>query len=142
MPLELARQHELTAYTMAIRSALNAAGIGGDHGAEIDHVEINEPAPHDHADGRNFVLCPGMAYDRSPCGTGTSAKLACLAADGKLQPGEVWRQEGILGSLFEAQYVPGARGVLPRITGSAHITAQGQLLIDEQDPLAWGIGSA
>lgn len=141
-PLELSHQRELTTYTMAIRTALETAGISGAHGAEIDHIEINGPAPHDDADARNFVLCPGMAYDRSPCGTGTCAKVACLAADGKLQPGQVWRQAGILGSLFEAEYTPGPRGVLPRITGSAHITAQGQLLIDESDPLAWGIGSA
>lgn len=141
-PLDLAHQRELTIYTMTIRAALEAAGISGAHGAEIDHIEINGPALHDSADARNFVLCPGMAYDRSPCGTGTCAKVACLAGDGKLQPGQVWRQASILGSVFEAEYIPGPRGVLPRITGSAHITAQGQLLIDPTDPLAWGIGSA
>ena len=90
-------------------------------------------------DARNFVLCPGLAYDRSPCGTGTSAKLACLAADGKLAPGQVWRQESILGGVFEASYQWGDRGIRPRITGSAFITAQGRLLIDRSDPFAWGV---
>jgi 4-hydroxyproline epimerase len=142
VPLTLAHQRALTAYTEAIRAALEKAGITGADNGEIDHIELNEASSQADADARNFVLCPGMAYDRSPCGTGTSAKVACLAADGKLAPGEVWRQAGILGSVFEAQYAPGTRGVQPRITGSAHITARGQLLIDETDPLAWGIGAA
>ena len=143
LPLTLANQRALTVYTEAIRLALETANIRGANDGEIDHIEINAPSPQADADARNFVLCPGLAYDRSPCGTGTSAKVACLAADGKLGVGQVWRQGGILGSVFEAQYVPGTRGVLPRITGSAHITAQGQLLIDaDHDPLAWGIGNA
>ncbi|MFC3650414.1 4-hydroxyproline epimerase [Dyella humi] len=143
LPLTLANQRGLTQYTEAIRLALEAANIRGDADGDIDHIEINGPSPEPDADARNFVLCPGLAYDRSPCGTGTSAKIACLAADGKLAPGQIWRQGGILGSVFEAQYTPGTRGVVPRITGSAHITAQGQLLIDDSnDPLAWGIGTA
>lgn len=143
LPLTLANQRGLTQYTEAIRLALEAANIRGDADGDIDHIEINGPSPEPDADARNFVLCPGLAYDRSPCGTGTCAKVACLAADGKLAPGQIWRQGGILGSVFEAQYTPGTRGVLPRITGSAHITAQGQLLIDDSnDPLAWGIGTA
>ena len=139
LPLTLAHQRGLTTYTEAVRDALEQAGITGALGAEIDHIEINAASAQDDADASNFVLCPGMAYDRSPCGTGTSAKVACLAADGKLEPGRVWRQAGILGSVFEAQYTPGSQGVLPRITGSAHVTAQGQLLLDEADPLVWGI---
>ncbi|WP_233841127.1 4-hydroxyproline epimerase [Dyella sp. 2HG41-7] len=143
LPLTLANQRALTQYTEAIRVALEAANIRGADDGEIDHIEINAPSTQADADGRNFVLCPGLAYDRSPCGTGTSAKVACLAADGKLAPHQVWRQAGILDSVFEAQYTPGTRGVLPRITGSAHITAQGELLIDDaHDPLAWGIGAA
>ena len=142
LPLTLDHRAALTTYTEAIRAELEKAGISGADGAEIDHVEINGPTEQADADARNFVLCPGMAYDRSPCGTGTSAKVACLAADGRLAPGQVWRQAGILGSVFEASYRPGVRGVLPRITGQAHITMQGQLLIDERDPLAWGIGAA
>lgn len=138
--LTLTHQRELTAYTEAIRAALADAQVTGADGAEIDHIEITGPAlPGDDADARNFVLCPGMAYDRSPCGTGTSAKMACMAAAGSLAPGQVWRQAGILGSVFEGQYRRGVRGVLPRITGTAFVTAQGQLLIDENDPLTWGI---
>lgn len=143
VPITLANQRALTHYTEAIRVALEAANIRGADNGEIDHIEINGPSTQADADARNFVLCPGLAYDRSPCGTGTSAKVACLAADGKLAPGQVWRQAGILDSVFEAQYAAGAHGVLPRITGSAHVTAQGQLLIDDaHDPLAWGIGAA
>ncbi len=140
--LDLAHVRELTAYCEDLRLALERAGITGAGGGEIDHVEINDASPTTGLDGRNFVLCPGLAYDRSPCGTGTSAKIACLAADGKLAPGATWRQESILGSVFEGSYVPSAHGVLPRITGSAHVTGQGMLLIDTADPLAWGIGPA
>jgi len=139
--LELGGLRELTVYAEAIRHSLATSGVTGAEGAEIDHIEINTASPRPGIDARNFVLCPGLAYDRSPCGTGTSAKLACLAADGQLTPGAVWRQESILGSVFEARYAPGARGVLPRITGSAHITARAQLLIDGNDPFAWGIGA-
>ena len=138
--LNFANERALTRYTEAIRAALARDGVTGADGAEIDHVEINGPSEDDAADARNFVLCPGMAYDRSPCGTGSSAKVACLAADGKLAPDQAWRQAGILGSVFEVRYRPGTRGVMPRITGSAFITARGQLLIDEADQLAWGIG--
>ncbi len=142
VPLEFAHQRELTAYTEAIRLALGVAGISGPAGAEIDHIELNGASPVRGVDARNFVLCPGLAYDRSPCGTGTSAKIACLAADGKLAAGAVWRQESFIGSVFEARYTPGPRGVLPRITGSAHIVAQSRLLIDAADPFAWGIVAA
>ncbi|KZC17655.1 hydroxyproline-2-epimerase [Rhodanobacter sp. FW510-R12] len=138
-PLDLAHQRELTAYTEAIRQALEAAGITGAEGGEIDHVEVNGSAPDGSGQARNFVLCPGLAYDRSPCGTGTSAKLACLAADGKLAEGESWLQQGILGSVFEGSYRRGARGVAPRIAGTAHVIARAQLLIDPADPFAWGI---
>lgn len=142
VPLSFANERALTRYTEAIRAALARDGITGAQGAEIDHIEINGPSEDAAADARNFVLCPGMAYDRSPCGTGSSAKVACLAADGKLAPDQAWRQAGILGSIFEVRYRPGDKGVMPRITGSAFITARGQLLIDEADQLAWGIGGA
>ncbi|GAA0716481.1 4-hydroxyproline epimerase [Dokdonella soli] len=141
LPLEIRHQRELTVYTEAIRRALEAGGISGAHGGEIDHIEINAASPTPGMDARNFVLCPGLAYDRSPCGTGTSAKLACLAADGKLGAGETWLQESILGSVFEGRYTAGPRGVLPRITGSAHVVATATLLIDEADPFAWGSGA-
>jgi proline racemase len=141
LALDIQHQRELTAYTEAIRRVLEAQGITGAEGGEIDHIEIN--ADLGAKAGRNFVLCPGLAYDRSPCGTGTSAKLACLAADGKLAPGEVWRQESILGqgSEFEATYTPGARGVKPRITGSAFVVARSTLLFDEADAFTWGSGA-
>jgi proline racemase len=140
--LDLAHVRELTAYTESVRLALEANGITGADGGEIDHIEVNTASPTVGIDARNFVLCPGLAYDRSPCGTGTSAKIACLAADGKLAAGATWRQEGILGSVFEGRYAIGARGVLPRITGSAHVTAQSTLFIDPADPFTWGIGAA
>jgi proline racemase len=84
-------------------------------------------------------LCPGGEYDRSPCGTGTSAKLACLAADGKLAAGEAWRQESILGSVFEGSYEAGEGGIIPIITGEAYITAETTLLLDPADPFQLGI---
>jgi 4-hydroxyproline epimerase len=141
--LEKSAVDELTEFTWAIRRALVAAGISGANGAEIDHIELFS-GPHDPANSsRNFVLCPGKAYDRSPCGTGTSAKLACLAADGKLPPGTVWRQEGILGTVFEAnnRLISGSEEgrVHPTITGSAFITAEGTLRFDEADPFRLGI---
>lgn len=142
IPLAISNRQPLTDYTLAIRAALVRAGVTGADGAEIDHVEINAHADEKGIDARNFVMCPGGAYDRSPCGTGTSAKVACLAADGKLAPGQVWRQAGILGSVFEASYRPTERGVLPRFVGSAHVTAKGQLLIDDNDPLTWGIDAS
>lgn len=140
--LEIARWRELTAYTEAIRGALEAAGIRGANGDEIDHVELNAAAqdPGNHA--RNFVLCPGLAYDRSPCGTGLSAKLACLAADGALAPGEALRMESIVGSVFEGSYTDAGNGrIHPRITGRAHVMGEGRLLVEDDDPFAWGIGA-
>ncbi|HPA01581.1 MAG TPA: proline racemase family protein [Chiayiivirga sp.] len=137
--LELAHWRELTAFTAAVKAALAGQGITGADGAEIDHVEINGASPAPNADARNFVLCPGLAFDRSPCGTGTSAKLACLAADGALAPGAVWRQESIVGSVFEGSYAPGEGDrIHPVITGSAFVTAQGQLLFDSADPFRDG----
>ena len=128
----------LTAYTCAIQQALKDQGIRGDNGGEIDHIELF--ADDDNADSRNFVLCPGKAYDRSPCGTGTSAKVACLAADGKLQPGQVWRQASIIGSQFEASYALQADGkVIPTLRGRAHMSAEATLLIEDSDPFGWGI---
>lgn len=132
----------LTAYTEAIRHTLETQGISGKDGGLIDHIEVNTPLTDGQADARNFVLCPGLAYDRSPCGTGTSAKLACLAADGKLKPGETWRQMGILGTKFTASYTPSRHGVLPRITGNAYITGEATLLLDPADPFIWGIQSS
>ena len=131
-----ARAAELTRFTLAIREAL--IRDGAPKATEIDHIEL--VAPTDSADARSFVLCPGAAWDRSPCGTGTSAKVACLAADGRLEPGQVWRQESIIGSLFEATYRLDNQGaVIPRITGSAWVTAESTLLLDSADPFRMGI---
>ncbi|MCD9085238.1 proline racemase family protein [Stenotrophomonas sp. SY1] len=137
--LDIGHRNELSSYTIAIQQALEAAGIRGEDGGVIDHVEISGDAP-DGSGARNFVMCPGGAYDRSPCGTGTSAKIACLAADAELAEGERWVQQGILGSAFEGSYRNGGRGVMPTITGQAWITGTSQILIEDSDPLAWGIG--
>ena len=114
----------------------------GANGEEIDHIEVFGSGSSPGLHSRNFVLCPGMAYDRSPCGTGTSAKLACLFADGKLQPGEVWRQESVIGTVFEASFTVDENRrdrVLPHITGSAYVTGEATLIFDDADPLRWGI---
>ena len=128
----------LTAYSSALKNALVAQGVTGTDGAEIDHIELFGPDDRG-ADSRNFVLCPGGAYDRSPCGTGTSAKVACLAADGKLAPGAVWTQASIIGSRFEAGYALDNGQVIPTIRGRAHISAKATLVLDPQDPFVWGI---
>ena len=127
----------LTQFTTAIQQALEAQGHRGSDGGVIDHIEVF--ADDDQADSRNFVLCPGGAYDRSPCGTGTSAKLACLAADGKLQPGQVWRQASIIGSVFEASYEREGDKIVPTLRGRAHMSAEATLLIEQDDPFGWGI---
>lgn len=140
--LALENTDRLTEVTWRIRQSLEANGITGANGGVIDHIELIGPAKDPQHHSRNFVLCPGKAYDRSPCGTGTSAKLACLVADGKLAPGEVWRQEGITGSVFEGCVEPTAEAgmVIPSITGEAYITAEATLILDPQDPLRYGIG--
>lgn len=128
----------LMAYSCAVQQALKDQGIRGDNGGEIDHIELF--ADDDQADSRNYVLCPGKAYDRSPCGTGTSAKVACLAADGKLAPGALWRQASIIGSQFEASYTRQDDGkVIPTLRGRAYMSAEATLLIDDADPFGWGI---
>jgi proline racemase len=138
MPIELRNVEQLTDVSWRVRQALNAQGY-----PEVDHVELMSPA-HAQLRGRSFVLCPGGAYDRSPCGTGTSAKLACLAADGHLQEGEEWTQESVLGSVFTARYrwLDRAAGqIAPEITGTAFVTAEANLLLDPADPFCWGIRS-
>ena len=130
---------QLTEFTWAIRRALPEQGIAGANGAEIDHIELFS-APHDPRNhSRNFVLCPGKAYDRSPCGTGTSAEMACLAADGKLAPGDEWRQEGILGTVFTGSIQREGERVIPLIRGSAYITAASSLIFEERDPFRNGV---
>ncbi len=128
---------ELVEFAWRVRRAVNVQGF-----PQVDHVELFGEPTDEKNDCRNFVLCPGKAYDRSPCGTGTSAKLACLAADGKLAAGATWIQEGILGTSFHASYrwEDRTKGVIvPTITGQAFITAEATLLLDENDPFGWGI---
>jgi 4-hydroxyproline epimerase len=143
--LELNNIERLTDVAWRIRQSLAENAITGADGAEIDHVELFGPATG-NADSRNFVLCPGKAYDRSPCGTGTSAKLACLHADNKLRSGQVWRQESIVGTIFEGWVEEnssgGAAGVMPTVRGQAHVNAEATLILDERDPFCWGIRHA
>ncbi len=137
--LTMANIPALSRSAEAIQVALNVQGVTGDD-APVDHIEIFGAPDNPDANSRSFVLCPGGAYDRSPCGTGTSAKLACLAADGKLQPGQRWVQESIIGSRFEASWIPGvAGGVIPSITGKAYITGEAVLHRDPDDPFGDGI---
>lgn len=140
-PLRLDMEHveRLTEFAWALRSALRSAGITGAGGEEIDHIELSCGSQTPGVDSRNFVLCPGKAYDRSPCGTGTSAKLACLAADGKLAPGQVWRQAGILDTVFEGSYQLREGRLIPSITGTAFITAESRLILSPGDPFIVGI---
>jgi proline racemase len=132
--LEFANVEALTDYTWRVRQAVNAQGH-----PEVDHVELFGPPTLPGAHSRNFVLCPGKAYDRSPCGTGTSAKLACLAADGKLAEGEEWIQESIIGSTFRGRYRRDGERIIPVITGSAFVNSEATLLLEEKDPFCWGI---
>jgi len=139
MDLSLQNIDQLTAFTWAIRQALREQGITGADGKEIDHVELFGPSQISGVDSRNFVLCPGKAYDRSPCGTGTSAKLACLYADGKIREGQTWKQESIVGSVFEGSVKVRDGRVYPSIKGSAFVNAEAELVLDPRDPLCMGI---
>jgi len=137
--IEAAQAERLTDVAWRIRTALSCQGITGADGAEVDHIELFGPGVAAGADSRNFVLCPGKAYDRSPCGTGTSAKIASLIADEKLRPGQIWRQEGIVGSVFEAFGRWEGSCIVPTIKGSAFLTAEATLILDGHDPYRSGI---
>ena len=139
-PCELSRGNipKLMDFTERVKNALTKAGVTGAGGEAIDHVEVSGPPVGPAADSRNFVLCPGGMYDRSPCGTGTSAKLASLYARGRLKPGQVWRQEGILGGVFEGVLVPRGDRFIPRITGRAYVTGEAELVLDDRDPFCYG----
>jgi len=139
MELSLRKIEELTDFTWAIRVALREQGITGTGNQEIDHVELFAPSDLPQVDSKNFVLCPGKAYDRSPCGTGTSAKLACLYADGKLTEGQVWKQESIVGSVFQGTVKVREGKVYPSIRGAAHVNAEAELIFDPKDPFCLGI---
>lgn len=136
LPLTLGNVDELTDATWRIRQAVNTQGF-----PEVDHVELFGPPTTPGAHARNFVLCPGKAYDRSPCGTGTSAKLACLAADGQLAAGAPWVQESIIGSTFTGRFRREGEEVIPTITGTAFVNAESTQLLDDRDPFCWGIRS-
>jgi 4-hydroxyproline epimerase len=137
--LDLSRVERLTELTWEIRESLERSGIRGRDGAVIDHVELFGPPRRTDADSLNFVLCPGKAYDRSPCGTGTSAKMACLFEDGKLPERKKWRQESIVGGLFEGHVDVVNGAIQPTIRGSAYVNAEATLLLDDRDPFCWGI---
>jgi 4-hydroxyproline epimerase len=137
LELSLGNVEALTDFCWRVRQAVNLQGF-----PEVDHIELCGAPVLAGAQARNFVQCPGKAYDRSPCGTGTSARLACLAADGKLAEGAEWVQESIISSAFAAtfRWHDRARGeILPTITGTAYVTAEATLLLDESDPFQWGI---
>ena len=137
--LQLQNSNLLLKFTGQIRTQLREMQFAAVTGSAIDHIELHGPADDDKADAKSFVLCPGGAYDRSPCGTGTSAKVACLAADGKLGAGEIYRQESIVGSVFEATYELKGDNVVPFITGAAHISGENTLILDPADPFCYGI---
>ena len=137
--LSLSNLDALTYYTWRIRQTLACEGITGADGQEIDHIEVYGPPTNPGAHSKNFVLCPGKSYDRSPCGTGTSAKLACLYADGKLGPGEVWVQESLIGSIFEGSFMLRDGLLYPQIKGSAFVNSEACLVLDKRDPFQWGI---
>jgi len=137
LEVSLTNLEKLTDFAWRVREAYTQLGIKAPDGHEIDHVELFAPTPQ--ADSQSFVLCPGKAYDRSPCGTGTSAKLACLAADGKLAEGQLWRQQSVVGSIFEGSIQIQDGKIIPTITGEAWVMAEGHLLVDERDPFQSGI---
>ena len=137
--LELANLEQLTHYTWRIRQSLIEQGITGSDGGEIDHIEVFSSPKDARNNSRSFVLCPGKEYDRSPCGTGTSAKLACLFADGKIREGEVWRQESVIGTVFQGSIRIQDKTIYPRIKGSAFVCADTCLILQENDPFRWGI---
>lgn len=141
IPLALENATALTDYTVAIRQALDDAKVTGANGEEIDHIEIfDAPQDSDQADSKNFVLCPGKVYDRSPCGTGTSAKLACLFDSGRLEAGQTWRQAGILGTVFHGSVQVSTDGdLLPTIHGRAFINGETTMIVDPSDPFRFGI---
>jgi 4-hydroxyproline epimerase len=135
----LANIDYLTDFTWAVRQALAAAAITGAGGHEIDHIEVFGPSQIPGVAAKNFVLCPGKAYDRSPCGTGTSAKLACLYADGKLRENQIWKQESVVGSVFEGSITVQDGKLYPSIKGSAFVNAEADLILDQRDPFCMGI---
>lgn len=137
--IDLQHLPQLMEYCRALRTSIDAQGITGENGGIIDHLELFAPDPTGSANAKNFVYCPGGEYDRSPCGTGTSAKLACLAADGKLQPGDIWRQASIVGSVFEGSFRHVGNQIIPRIVGRAFVNGETRVVFDPDDPFQFGM---
>lgn len=137
--LTLSNADHLIDFTWRIRQALEENGITGKDKGLIDHIELFTPSTQEGVNSKNFVLCPGKAYDRSPCGTGTSAKLACMFADGTLKEGDIWRQESIIGSVFEGSIRQQDDQLIPTITGTAHVNAEATLILNPSDPFCHGI---
>ncbi len=139
LKLSMKQIEQLTDFTWSIREALRQQGITGANGQEIDHVELFGQSDLPAVDSKNFVLCPGKAYDRSPCGTGTSAKLACLYEDGKIREGQIWKQESIVGSVFEGSVAIRDGKIYPSIKGIAFVNGEADLVLNPQDPFRMGI---
>ncbi|MCA9191668.1 MAG: proline racemase family protein [Planctomycetales bacterium] len=142
MEIAWTNRQQLQQLAEEIAFQLEARNIRGANGAQIDHVELVMSLRQSPIETRNFVLCPGNQFDRSPCGTGTSAKLACLAAQQKLKAGEIFVQQSLIGSQFEAYYrrIPGSKSIIPVLTGTAYVTADCKLLLDPNDPYQFGFG--
>jgi proline racemase len=138
--VRFAHRAALLTATTAIMEALDAANVRGDGGETIDHVEVFGPPERPDADAKNFVLCPGGEYDRSPCGTGTSAKMAALVERGKLAVGAPWRQESITGGLFVGRVERRGADLVPFVAGRAHVTGRTTLFFDPDDPFRAGFG--
>ena len=143
VPVDMAHLGELGRFTQAIQDVIIAKGITGADGGAIDHIEISAPPARADADCLNYVQCSGGAYDRSPCGTGTSAKMAALHARDELALGQEWRQEGIAGGMFTGWLTAGPSGsVVPHVRGTAFITGEATLHFDPRDPFRNGIPPA
>ncbi len=137
-PLDVRESPILIDFASEIRVALESNGICGEGGAPIDHVELHESLQGGQQGVRSFVMCPGMEWDRSPCGTGASATVASMADQQLISPGETWIQESILGGRFEVTYELGERGIIPTISGRAWPCSRGELIFEEDDPFRSG----
>ena len=137
--LSLSNLDFLMVTAKSIRRAIADAGITGPEGEVVDHIEFYDKATVAGADSKNFVLCPGNAYDRSPCGTGTSAKMACLHARGKLKAGQKWIQESVTGSIFEGWLEERSDHLIPFIRAGANVISRATLYFDPEDIFCWGI---
>ena len=109
----------------------------------VSHLMWTGPARDPKAHGRNAVFYGEKAIDRSPCGTGTSARMAQLAARGKLAVGDDFVHESIIGSLFEGRVEGTAKvgehaAIIPSVAGWARMTGLNTIFVDARDPYAHG----